>query len=125
VFLFISILGQIPGVLVKDQEIHEIKEVDLTAQEQHDAPSDYMMGWILLRHKLVEHNEVYRVSEFHLPDDRLVDKTPKRTFIGLNIWTEQVARLKNKPALRWLPMLALIPIGYLAIKIGKATKTVA
>jgi hypothetical protein len=125
VFLFISILGQIPGVLVKDQEVHEIKGNNLTAQEQRNAPSDYVMAWILLRHKLFEHNELYRVSEFHLPGSREVNLTKMRTLIGLNIWTEQVARLEDKPVLRWLPILALFLIGYLAIKIGKATKTAA
>lgn len=123
VFLFISIIGQIPGVLVRDEEIHEIKANMLTAQEQRDAPSDYVMAPILLRHKLVDHNEVYPVSEFHLPGDREVNMTPKRTFIGLNIWTEEVARQRNMPALRWLPILALLPICYLAIKIGRASKT--
>ena len=122
VLLFISIIGQLPGVLVRDEEIHEIKEINLTAQERRDAPPDYVMACILLRHKLVEHNEVYRVSEFHLPGDREVNMTPKRTFIGLNIWTEQVARLENKPALRWLPILALFPVCFLAIKIGMAVR---
>jgi hypothetical protein len=125
VLLFISIIGQIPGILIKDQEIYQIKERALTAQEESDAPSNYVMAWILLRHKLVEHNEVYRVSEFHLPGDREVDMTGFRTFIGLTIWTEEVARLEHKPALRWLPILALFPICYLAIKIGRATKTAA
>jgi hypothetical protein len=123
--LFISIIVQIPGVLVRDQEIHQIKETLLTPQEQRDAPSDYVMACILLRHKLVEHNEVYRVSEFNLPGDREVNLSGFRTFIGLNIWTEEVARQKNIPALSWLPILALFPIGYLAIKIGIALKTAA
>lgn len=117
--LVISILGQIPGVLVKDQEIHQIKEDSLTAQEQRDAPSDYAMALILLRHKLIEHGEVYRVSEFHLPGDREVDMTGFRTFNGLNVWTEEAARLEHKPLLRWLPLLALFPICYLAVKIGQ------
>jgi hypothetical protein len=125
VLLFISIIGQIPGVLVKDQEIHQIKESSLTAEQKRDAPSDYVMAIILLRHKLVEHNEVYPVSEFHLPGDSEVNMTGFRTFIGLNIWTEEVARQKSKPALRWLPLLALFPICYLAIKIGFAVKTAA
>jgi hypothetical protein len=122
VLLFISIIVQIPGVLVKDQEIHEIKENALTAQEQLHAPSDYVMACILLRDKLEKHNEVYRVSEFDLPGDREVDVTRFHTFNGLNLWTEQVAHQMNKPALRWLAILALLPIGYLAIKILMALK---
>src|SRR6202007_249834 len=92
-----SVIVQIPGVLVKDQEIHHIKEVMLTANEQSSAPSDYLTGWILLRHKLSVGNEVYRVSEFHIAGDRQFDLTQYRTFIGLNVWTEQVARQMHKP----------------------------
>ena len=120
--LFVSFIVQIPGIVVKDQEIHWIRYVELNAVEQRAIPSDYAMACILLRHKLVEQNEVYRGPEFNLPADRIVDLTRKRTFNGLNIWTEEVARLQNKPLLRWLPLLALFPICYLAIKIGKEAR---
>jgi hypothetical protein len=118
-----SIVVQVPGVLVKGQEIHHIKDVVLTADEQRSAPSDYLTGWILLRHKILEGNEVYRVSEFDIPGDREFDLTQYRTFIGLDVWTEQVARQMNKPVLRWLPVLPLFLIGYLAIKLGAALRT--
>jgi hypothetical protein len=118
-----SILVQIPGVLVKDQEIHVIKQNMLTAQEERSAPSDYVMAYILLRHKLAVRNEVYRVSEFHIPRDCELDLTRYRTLIGLNVWTEQVARQMKKPALRWLPVLALFLIGYLVIRIAAELKT--
>jgi hypothetical protein len=118
-----SFLAQIPGVLVKDQEIHQIKENMLTAQEMRSAPSDSVMACILLKHKLAERNEVYRVSEFHIPGNRELDLTGYRTFLGLNVWTEQAARQLKEPALRWLPLLALFPIGFLAVRIGAALKT--
>jgi len=118
-----SILTQIPGVLVKDQEIHQIKENLLTAQEQRSAPSDYVMACMLLRHKLAARDEVYRVSEFGIPGDRELDLTGYRTEIGLNVWTEQVARQMKKPALRWLPLPALFLVGYLAIRVGAMLRT--
>jgi hypothetical protein len=114
----ISIVVQIPGVRVKDQEIHHIKQNMLTAEEQRSAPSDYVTACILLRHKLAMRNEVYRVSEFHIPGDHELDLTRYRTFIGLNVWIEHVARQMNKPALRWFSVLPLFLIGYLAIKVG-------
>ena len=120
----ISIIAQIPGVLVRDQEIHDIKENMLTTEEQRVAPSDYVAAGILLRHKLVVRNEVYRTSEFHIPGDRELDLTQYRSLMGLNVWTEQVARQMNKPVLRWLPVVALLLIVYLAIRIGMALKTV-
>jgi hypothetical protein len=113
----LSIIVQIPGILVRDQEIHQIKFNMLTAEEQRSAPSDYVAAWILLEHKLVMRNEVYRVSELHIPGDRELNLTQYQTFNGLNIWTEQVARQMKKPALRWLPMLALFLIGYFARKL--------
>lgn len=117
-----SIIVQVPGVLVKGQEIHHIKDVVLTAGEQRSAPSDYVAGWILLKHKLSVGNEVYRVSEFQVPGDREFNLTQYRTFIGLDVWTEQVARQMHKPVLRWLPVLPLFLIGYLAIKLGATLK---
>jgi len=121
----ISIISQIPGVLVRDQEIHDIKENMLTTEEQRVAPSDYVAAGILLRHKLIVRNEVYRTSEFHIPGDRELDLTQYRSLMGLNVWTEQVARQMNKPFLRWLPVLALLLIVYLAIRIGVTLKTAA
>ena len=116
--MMIAIAGQIPGILVKDQEIHDIKDNMLTAREQRSAPSDYAMAWILLEHKLSIRNEVYSVSEFHIPgDERELDLTPHRTLVGLNIWTEHIARQTKRPVLRWLPALALLVAAYQAMKV--------
>jgi hypothetical protein len=118
----IAIITQIPGVLVKDQEIETIKFGMLTAAEQKAAPSDYVMAYILLEHKLVLRNEVYRISEFGIPGNRELNLTGYRTFQGLNLWTELGARQLNKPALRWLPVLGLLAVLCLAIPVGKAAK---
>jgi hypothetical protein len=118
VLMLISVAAQIPGVLVKDSEIHVVKEEMLTSQERPSAPSDYVAAWMILWHKLEGRKEAYRTSEFHIPGDRELDLTGHRTFSGFNIWTEQVARQKHLPALRWLPLVALFLFGYLAIQIG-------
>lgn len=69
----VSILLQIPGILVYDNQFHHLKESLLTPEEQTFAASDYISAWVLLRHKFVVGNEVYRVSEFGVPSDRTVD----------------------------------------------------
>ena len=94
----------------------------LTPAEQASAPSDYVMAYILLKHKLVSRNEIYNVSEFGIPGNRELDLTHFRTFRGLGLWTELCGRELNKPALRWLPLLGLLFIIYLAILVGKATR---
>jgi hypothetical protein len=126
VFL-ISFVAQIPSVLVKDQEIHQLKQNELTLPEGRYAPSDYVTSWILLRHKLVSQNEVYSTSEFHVPENREADLHKReldlssyRSFAGLNVWTEQLARQLKKPALRWFPLLGLLLIGWFAIQLKRA-----
>jgi len=117
-WMLASILVQIPGVVVKDNEIQIIKQKQLTEQERASAPSDYVTACLLLWHKLGGRNEIYRAADFHAPSDRELDLTRYSTFNGLNVWTEQVARRMKIPDLRWLPLLALTMVGYLAIQIG-------
>jgi hypothetical protein len=118
--IFISIISQIPGVLVKDQEIHLLKAILPTRAEQAAAPSDYVSAYILLRHKLVLDNEVYSLSELNIPGTGQLDLTRYRTFHGLNLWTELSVRQLNKPALRWLPILGLLAVIYLTFQFRRA-----
>lgn len=120
--VLISIISQLPGVLVKDQEIHQIKEGMMTPAEQAAAPSDYGAADILLKHKLVSHDELYRISEFGIPGNRELDLTHYRTFRGLNLWTELTARQFNKPAIRWLPILGLLLVVFLGVQTVKAVR---
>ena len=103
-------------------EIETIKFGMLTPPEQASAPSDYVMAYILLKHKLVVGNEVYNISEFSLPGNRELDLTHFRTFRGLNLWTELSGRELNKPVLRWLPLLGLFTVLYLAVLVAKTLK---
>jgi hypothetical protein len=118
----IAMLLQIPGVLVKDQEIHQIKEGMLTPAEQTAAPSDYVAAYILLKHKLFSHNEIYPRSELGIPGNTNLDLEKYRTFQGLNLWTELSARQFHKSAIRWIPIVGLLIVLWLAIQIGKSVR---
>ncbi len=118
----IAIILQIPGVLVKDQEIHQIKQAMLTPAEQTAAPSDYVAAYRLLKHKLVSHNELYRLSELGIPGDQKLNLERYRTFRGLNLWTELSARQFNQPAIRWIPIVGLLILIYLVVQIRKAVR---
>ncbi|HEV2135054.1 MAG TPA: hypothetical protein VGR47_12520 [Terracidiphilus sp.] len=127
--VLISAVSQIAGILVKDQEIHQIKDNVLTLREGRYAPSDYVMSWILLQHKLAGQKEIYRTSDFGVPDNpenglhmRLLDLSSYRSFAGMNVWTEQLARWSGKPVLHWLPIFGLFLIGWLALDLQKALK---
>ncbi len=116
-----SAFTQIPGVLVADREIHMIKEGLLTPAEQASAPSDYVAAWILLRHKLVDRNEIYSTSELHVPGNRKVNLSQEPMFAGLNLWTERIG--SSIRGVRWFPALGLILIGSLAVQLGRLLKT--
>jgi hypothetical protein len=118
----VAIILQIPGVLVKDQEIHQIKQGMLTPAEQTAAPSDYVAAYTLLKHKLVSHDELYTLSELGIPGNKNLDLKGYRTFRGLDVWTELSARQFNKPVIRWIPILGLLVVIFLAVQIGKAVR---
>jgi hypothetical protein len=121
----VSIICQIPGVLVSDHQIHYIKDILLTPKERATAMSDAGMAWSLLRHKLtaVDGLEIYSVSEFGAAGDREVDLTStKATYIGLNLWTEHGARRLNLQLLRWLPALGLLIIGIYVIRLVRCIR---
>jgi hypothetical protein len=103
-----SIAAQVPGVFVKDQEIHHIRWNVLTSAESPYMASDWPAGWILLFHKVEGKPERYAATEFGVPTDRVIDVEEFRTFRGFNIWTVQLAAQLDRPALRWLSPLALI-----------------
>jgi hypothetical protein len=106
----LSAIAQVPGVLIRDQQIHHIKLNMLTPEEQAGAPSDFLAAPALLRHKLTQPREVYRLSELGIPGDRALDLTPLATFQGVDVWTEHLARTYHTPLLRWLPLAALLVV---------------
>lgn len=123
VFAAISLIAELPGLLVKNNEISVIQEDASTVHERPLALSSYGASWIILRHKVSGKSELYQVSDFNVPRQQQLDLTRFRTYNGLNIWTEQVARRMNLPQLRWLIVPALFLCGYLAMGLGTTLKT--
>lgn len=121
--VFVSAATQIPGVLVGDREIHTIKEVLLSPAEQPSAPSDYVAAWILLKHKLFDGNDTYKVSELHVPGNRVIEANRERAFAGLNVWTEHLAHASKLSSVRWYPLFGLFLIGFFAIQLVKSLET--
>jgi hypothetical protein len=121
----ISFAVQIPGVLVKGQEVRVIKEMLLTAEERASAPSDLRTILILLQHKLAGRNEIYKTLDFNIPGSRDLDLTEYDSFVGLNVWSEHVARRMNKPSIRWFPTAGLVLILFLMLRIKTLLKNTA
>jgi hypothetical protein len=116
-FLALSIFWQMPGILIKDQEIHQIKYTLSTPEQLERMPSDNTMAWIMFFHKLLHGQEIYTRADFdHTAgaSSDLFDLDSYKTFRGFNIWTEQASRQVNKPILRLLPLLGLLALAGIA-----------
>jgi hypothetical protein len=122
ILVLISVVTQIPGVLVADREIRFIKDGYLTPAERTHAPSDYAAAWILLRHKLIFGDEIYRTSEFHAGGDRKLDLSKDPLFSGINTWTEHLGRALKGSGMRWYPLFGLLMICYLAVELRRTLK---
>lgn len=106
----LSILVQVPAVLINDQEIQRIKLELLHDDERPQAASDFAMAWILAWHKLNGAPEQYPVSTFGVPGDRELDLRAYPSFHGVNVWTEHAARRFRTGWLRWLPLVGLLVV---------------
>jgi hypothetical protein len=76
----------------------------------------------LLKHKLVERNEIYTTAELHVPGNREVNMSQEPMFAGLNLWTERIAPFIKGAYVSWYPLLGLILIGYLAVQLSRSLK---
>jgi hypothetical protein len=102
--MLISCAVQVPGVLVNTRQIKHVKTELLTEPERQKCPADLAVAWAFLGHKLTHSDELYSVAELGIAGDRLINLAHHRTFQGINVWTEQIARNFKKPALRYLPL---------------------
>ncbi|HVZ74072.1 MAG TPA: hypothetical protein VHJ20_16950 [Polyangia bacterium] len=115
----LSIVAQVPGVLVKDQEIHHLRAHLLTDDERPHMASDTTTAWIMMAHKLRGKSEIYSVSELGVPGDRQVDLTTARTFQGMNLWTEEMAHVLQKRVIHWFGVLGLLVSAALFGRVAK------
>ena len=118
----VSMLAQLPGILVSDLQIASIKPEVAAPGKETFASSAYAAALILLRHKLSFGNEVYRSSEFHVGGNRTVDLSAHRTMQGLDLWTEHTARQYRVPALRYTPLVGLAIVAYFVLQIGRTLR---
>ena len=120
--VLISAAAQIPGVLVSTQEIKHVRYNMLTDAERQQFPTDLAVACTLLEHKLIRSDESYSVAEFGVSGGRVLDLAQYRTFRGINVWTEQIARNLNKPLLRYLPLGGLAVVLVLGLGMRRTVK---
>jgi hypothetical protein len=122
VVLALSIVAQVPGILVKDQEIHVIKHGLQKTQLNAVAPSDVSMSWRLFSHKITHAAEIYAAGDFVSPPpapDPSIDLSSYHTFAGFNVWTEQASRQFHRPIIRLAPLLGFVVLAMLALQAAR------
>gem|GEM_PF-961181 len=108
----VSILTQLPGIVVKNQEVLQIIENEMTPDERKYAVPNYVATLRVFWSKMCnrEGTEVYRLSEFGVPTERVIDVSQYKSYLGFNLWTEHLSRRLKKSAFRWLPLIGILPI---------------
>lgn len=117
VFLvLLSFFIELVGVLQSDHEYHHIRynEAAKFGKEiQKKMPSDIVGMIIILKHKLSEGGNVYRLSEFGIDSGAIVDTSSVERYRGFNLWYYYLATKFDKPLFRYagflfLPFIALL-----------------
>ena len=103
----VSLIVQLPGVLVKDQEYLTLRHV-LHQDRTAPLPSPLLGHAIVLRHKLTDGGAIYPVRQFGVNSDATLDVSEFSTFRGLNLWYFHVARALGRDAIKFVP-LAVVP----------------
>lgn len=92
VAVVVAIVLQVPGTLVRDHQIHHIRENLLTPEERRSIDSDFVLAWDLFLHKIRRLPEIYDVREFGAAGARELDMTHIETFQGLDVWPAHLWR---------------------------------
>lgn len=113
VLLALSCAVQVLGVAVKDQEYLTLRQV-LHQDRARPLPPPIAGHAVALRHKLTQGGSVYSLREFGVDSDAVLDASHYSTFRGLNLWYFHVARGLGRDAVKFVPLLVLPFLGWLA-----------
>jgi hypothetical protein len=113
----VSLAVQVVGVLENNFEYLHMRAHMIDEAIVREMPPDLVGSAIILRHKLVEGNNVYHLSEFGVDSDRTVDTSGLENFVGVNLWYLSLARYNNAPALKWIGLVFLLVIGVLLLRL--------
>jgi hypothetical protein len=99
-----SVLIQTIGVLQKTKEYHYVS-YNLVGRDK--MPADIIGAAVILRHKIFFGDNRYRLTEFGLREDRVVDTRDFETYRGFNLWSCHLARHFGDPKLKYAPVVFL------------------
>lgn len=104
-----SVLIQIVSVLQREHEYQHIRNNMVAAEHRVHMPPDIIGNALLLKHKILEGNNSYRLSEFGIDSNEIINTSQFETYRGLNLWYCHLARYFD----RWV--VHLVPIAFIPL----------
>lgn len=107
--ILISLPLQLISVLQCEHEYFDIR-YRLQLQDQRLAeklPPDIIGVPLLLKHKLLKKDNLYKLSEFSLDSDQLIDTSADLQYQGLDLWYCYLARKFKLPFIKIIPFIIL------------------
>lgn len=120
--IFISLLIQGLSVLQGNLEYLSICHANNAEGLKKGMPAQIVGAMIVLKHKIIEKNSIYSLSEFGINSDTKIDVAPLG-YKGFDFWYLGLAKYFNNPLLKYLPLLFLPLIAMCFIRLFKITKT--
>jgi hypothetical protein len=116
--VFLSVFIQLINVLEGMQEYRYIRKYAapaLIGEAAGKMPSYLAGAAIIMKHKLLKNDSIYKMSEFGIDSPAVIDNSNIAFFKGLNLWYRYLADRFNKPALNYIPVI-FIPLIAVCLK---------
>lgn len=95
--IVISLAIQILSVLAGNVEYHLICNANNREGLRKNMPANIIGSAILLKHKLLKNDNLYKLSEFGINSDTLVDTSNSQCYKGLDFWYLYLQRACRRP----------------------------
>ena len=119
-FIIPSFLIQTASVIIKTKEYHYIRYNLVDENIKRKMPPDILGSLVLLKHKMLRKNNLYNLQEFNVNSNQQIDTNKFKSFRGFNLWYCHLARIYNRPAIKYIPLLFLPFLFILFVKLLKA-----
>lgn len=95
VFIFISLAVQLLSVLAGNLEYHLICDANNKEGLRKGMPANIIGSAVLLKHKLLKNDNIYKLSEFGIASDTIVNTSGSECYKGLDFWYCYLGRIKK------------------------------
>lgn len=95
VFISVSLAVQILSVLAGNLEYHLICDANNKEGLRRGMPANIIGSAVLLKHKLLKNDNIYKLSEFGIDSDTIVNTSGSECYKGLDFWYCYLGRIKK------------------------------